>query len=504
MSSKATPERQAAMRGDTSDLHRGVATNFLGYLLKLGNPVLLVLVVRAYGAAEFGLYTIAQALMMFAARVGVYGFDKGLLWSIPRESAQNKLIGVRPALRVSTLLGLAVMAIFLLAANDEFLRYLGAEPGALASLRIMSVGVLIQGWMDLLVHASLGMRRMAAQVFAKETIVPAVFVLGALACHGLGLEKQGLAIAFVLSNLAGLAASVLAFRSTFAGIPWPEKEGRWPSAELRRYAGPMWLTEMANSLLQRIDTYAVGFLTQNLALVGVYAVVTRFSNSIRQIRRSFDPIVLAIVSEISAKRDAERLRESYSHATFLVGITQVPVFAFIWTFSEPILRFFGEEFTVGAQPLVILCAFWMVNSVVSLSGIVVSAYGYSRLTLQTVLVAIAALASASYLLIPRFGLVGAASAVSIGYGVQSVMQVIQMRVVSGSWNFRSSVFLPLGLGLFGALAATLCHALLTLSGVTVEVWVDAAAFGAFSVVYGFGLVRLWQQGILRGNVSSRS
>jgi O-antigen/teichoic acid export membrane protein len=492
-----TPHESHADRSierDARDLHRGVMTNFLGYLLKIGNPVLLVVVVRKYGAEAFGLYTLAQAVMLFAARMAVYGFDKGLLWWIPRQTTANKRLGVRSSLFAVTLLGTAVASLLALGAQPSVLSYFGADPAAVVSLRIMAAGVLLQAWMDILVHAAMGMRKMAAQVFAKETMVPATFVLSAVGFHLIGVVELGLAFAFLLSNVVGLIAAIQAFRRAFRGIPWPADETFWPPRELVRYSGPMWLSELANSLLQRVDTYAVGLFTSDLASVGVYAVVTRFGNAIRQIRRSFDTIVLAITSEISTHHDPERLAVSYSHATLLVGITQVPVFAAIWIFADLLMPVFGPEFTQATEPLVILCAFWIVNGAISLAGIVVSAYGRSRLTLQNVLVALVVLASACFLLIPRFGLVGAAYAVGIGYSVQGVFQVVQMRVVTGYWNYRREVLLPFQIGGAAALCAGIVW--LIVSGLsTPSPWLARSlVFAAFAAVYGAGVVTLRKQG----------
>jgi O-antigen/teichoic acid export membrane protein len=487
------PDR--SIERDARDLHRGVMTNFLGYLLKIGNPVLLVVVVRKYGAEAFGLYTLAQAVMLFAARMAVYGFDKGLLWWIPRQAAANKRLGVRSSLFAVTLLGTAVASLLALGAQPSVLSYFGADPAAVVSLRIMAAGVLLQAWMDILVHSALGMRKMAAQVFAKETIVPATFMLSAVGFHLMGVIELGLAFAFLLSNLVGLMAAIQAFRRAFRGIPWPTTdETLWPPRELVRYSGPMWLSELANSLLQRVDTYAVGLFTSDLASVGVYAVVTRFGNAIRQIRRSFDTIVLAITSEISTHHDPERLAVSYSHATLLVGITQVPVFAAIWTFADLLMPLFGPEFTKATEPLLILCAFWIVNGAISLAGIVVSAYGHSRLTLQNVLVAVVVLVAACFLLIPRSGLVGAAYAVGIGYSVQGAFQVVQMRMVTGYWNYRSEVLLPFQIGGAAALAAGIVW-LVESEFSMPSPWLGRSlVFAAFAAVYGAGVVRLRGQG----------
>jgi O-antigen/teichoic acid export membrane protein len=496
-SNLGVPEADSIKR-DTRDLHRGVLTNLLGYVIKLGNPVLLVFVVRLYGASDFGVFTFSQATMLLTARIAALGLDKALLWFIPRQSAEDKRRAIRSALLLTTLSALFATLIVNVSAAPIVNRFFEADYRAVTSLRIMAIAVAMETFMDVLIHAMLGMRRMGPQVFIKDTLVPTTFVVAALIFGILGIRDVGLSLAFIVSNAAGMAAAIIAFRRVFLGTRWPENESLLPPKEVTDYAGPMWLTEMANSLLQRADTYAVGLLTNDLAALGVYAVVTRFSNAIRQIRRSFDPIVLAIVSEVSSRNDPERLAKNYSHATFLVGITQIPVLAFLWSFADYLMPLFGPGFDTGVTPLVILCAFWILNSVVSLAGIVVSAYGYSRLSLYSVLVAFVVLCAACWLLIPPFGLVGAAYAVSIGYGVQGVMQLVQMKTVTKRWNYRPQILVPFLLGSGSAVAFLICMMVLRFSGVAdnVPFVARSIAFCAFAGVYSVGIYRMWKLGRL--------
>ena len=489
----AEPPAPQGIRRDAQDLQRGIAANLLGYVLKLLNPVLLILVVRRYGSEEFGLFSLAQATVMFAARVTALGLDKGVLWWIPRQPDATARSGIRPALQLSGVASLAVALAMGLAAGPAVLRALGAAPDVSTTLRLVALGLPLQVVMDVLVHACMGRRHVATQVLVKDTLVPTAFVGLALALHVAGLTGIGLALAFVLGNAAGVVAATWTFRRAFAGTTWPAGEGSRPPAGLVRYAMPMWLNEISNSLLQRIDTWAVGAFAHDLSAVGVWAVVARIANQVRDIRRSFDPIVLAITSGMG--RDRDRLRSGFSRATFLVSATQIPVFVFLLMFARFLMPLYGPGFVAGTVPVVILCGFWLVNGIANLAGVVVSAQGRSRLTLFNTLFAAAALGAAAMVLIPRYGIVGAALAVGLAYSAQGALQLVQMRGVTGSWNLDRSVLGPVALGLAGG-AALVGVWLLVGEGGPLGLHLPAlatriGAFAAFALVYGVGAWRLW-------------
>jgi O-antigen/teichoic acid export membrane protein len=476
---------------DASDLQRGVTVNLAGYVLKLANPILLILVVRLYGATAFGIFTLVQAVMMLGARFAALGLDKALLWWVPRQDGARAREGIRPALWAASTGAALVTVALLLASSTRVLAWAGVSTALSTPLRLMALGTIPQVVTDLLLHACMGRRRMEAQVLVKDTLVPTLLVAGGLALYWSPARAVGLPLAYLVSTLAGVLAAWFFFARVFRGTPWPEGEGRRPPPDIVRYAGPMWLAEMSNSLLLRMDTTMVAALVGDLALVGVYAIVVRIANQIRDIRRSFDPIVLAIASRIGHVADPARLAAGFSYATFLVTVTQIPVFVFLLVFARDLMPLYGEGFGGATTPIVILCAFWLFNGVASLAGIVVAAYGKSRLTLFNTLFAIAVQAAASFVLIPRYQLVGAALSVGIAYTAQGCLQVVQMRRVTGGWNYNRSVFGPMMVALFGGVAMA---AIVWLGkGHGMELTVRIAAFAAFALVYLPGAWRLWRR-----------
>ena len=482
----ASESTRAAIERDARDLKRGVGVNLVGYALKLANPVLLVFVTSAYGIERFGAYTIAQVAMLFAAKLGAAGLDKGLLWWVARQQPAHRRTHVRSAVALAAALTSVVAFVFFIGADPAVLERLGQPPELSTPLRIVALAMVPHVCADILAHAAMGLRRMEAHVVVRDGVVPIAFpVVALILFYAFDLAAIGLPLAFVVASLAGLGAALWMYRRLFAALPRRDAPGLPPRA-LLRYAVPMWLAEVSNSALLRIDVLLVEILTGNLALVGAYAVATRFSNALRQVRRSFDPIVVAIVSEIGARRDRQRLRAGFSYATFLVTLTQLPIFAVLFAYAGDITPLFGEGFEVATMPIVVLGGVWLVNGLISLSGIVVTAYGHSKQTLLNTLLACALLAGTGVLLVPHYDLLGAALAVGVAYTGQGIAQLIQMRIVTGGWNYDRSVLYPLGLGLLAGAA---------MAGGWLLVG-KTAGVAAFALVYAAGVARLKRAGLL--------
>lgn len=492
---KAEPEppkdtTEADIARDRRDLHRGVAVNALGYVFKLAHPLMLIFVVRHYGAEAFGVFTFAQAVLLFAIRVSLFGLDKGLLWWTPQQAPGRRLSGTMQVLTIATLSSV-VLAVLMASLGAPLMAALGDTPEATWPLRLMAAGLVPMVITEVTVHSTMGLKNMAPKVFVKETVMPLSMAGVALLLIPLELGTTALALAFLFAYTASATAAFWWWKHLFKGEPRRVRgEGWLPPRRMVRYALPLWLSEMSNSFLQRMDTYAVA-AAMDLRMVGIYAAVTQIGNAIKTIRHSFDPIVLVIAADIatdmSAPNARARLREGYSQAVFLVTATQLPVLVFIIAFAAWLMPLFGEGFEEGLNAVIILCGFWVLNSAVSLAGLVVSATGRSQLVLLNTTMTIFIQGALLSVLLPHFGLEGAALSVGLAYSAQSLIQLAQMRLITGSWNLTPRVLRP---SLLGGLAIAAMLAVWGFAPGSDELGWRAAAFGAFALVYLPGLYAL--------------
>lgn len=465
---------EGSIAEDRKELDRGVFVNFAGYALKLANPALLILATRRYGAESWGVFVTAQATLLVLVRVFIMGLDKGVLWWVPRHSpgaARGGVMRLGAYLATGSVLATAALAGF---GVDVACRF-GLSCHDVSELRLLSLSLAPILLTEFFLHATMGRRRMEGQVLIRETLAPLLFTGGAVAAWHAGFARWGLGASYLVANLVAASAAFALFLRLF-----PERDSGepLPLAPLMRYSMPLWANEFANSLLLRIDTLAVATFC-DARTVGVYGIVLQFSNAIRSIRRSYDPIVLAISSRISVARDPQRLRASFSRATNLVIATQTPVFVALACALQWVLPLYGPEFASGETAIILVCAFWILAGPLQLCSLVVSGYGRSGLVLLNTGLVLALEIPLLRLFVPGMGLEGASLAVGISYLAVSLVQAFQMRRVTGAWNWDRSVFATLGrtAGAFAAFAATLA-----LSGGWNDITSRIAALTIFLVV----------------------
>lgn len=480
--------QREALRKDRHDLQRGALTNLVGAGLKLADPVLLVAVAAQYGAQRFGLFYVAQAVVLLLLRVSLVGMDKALLWWVPREQDRRPTPLVRRAAR----LALAVPLVVLLALAVGGPSLAVEWPAAAAStprLLVLSLPLLVVT--ELLTHATMGLRRMGLNVMVKDALIPIAFPGFALVLAALGRLDDGLGIAYLSANAIGAAAAWVGYRRVFRG----RAEGTAATRGLMAFAVPMWAAEVSNSLLQRVDVLLVEALTGDFGLAGVWAVVLKLANALRAIRRSFDPVVASIAAEPAVS--GSRLREVLGRATFLVLATQIPVAAVLWVFADPLLASFGSDFASAGPPLLVLTAGWLVTSTLGLSGVALYACGHPRAHLANTLIALVVVVAAGLVTIPQWGLVGAALSVVLGSLSQSVIQAALLWQRTKVWGVSLASVFPFAAAAVASAAAVLARAVL-------PAMPPRATDGASLLVFGLAYAALLYPRAATGSVGERT
>jgi len=488
MTEAESPERSSRddIDRDAADLRRGVAVNLFGYLIKLSQPILLYAVIRLFGSREYGIFIIAQSTLMILLRACLFGFDKGALWWAARQPHPSPLFGMGGVMvRVS--LASTVMAL-LSAWFAPSLASWQASPGAAAGLTLMAVGLVPMALTELVASAAAGKRKMETQVLVRDGFGAILLTLFGVIAYFMGLRVIGLPLAFVASKLVTCVAAFAWVRRlgpfALGGVREPVP------AELSHYSLQLWLTEIASSFAQRMDVLALGAMASPEA-VGIYGGVTPIANTLRQIRQAFDPLVIAITSEVGVRRDVQRLRAGFSYATSLVVVTQLPIYAFILCFAGWLMSLYGPGFEAGVASVVVLSGFWIINGVIGLNGHILTGLGRSDLSFLNMLLLIAIEAVSLWLLIPPYGITGAAIAVGLAYTLQNLVVAVEARWLSGAWPYDHRV-----------LEVLMVTSLVSLFALTVW-WLaqpsPAASlwsFGAFLLAFAAGTDRLYRSGVL--------
>ena len=444
---------------DGQHLARGAAANTLVLLAANFRAIFTFLIARFLGPVAFGQFGVAFAATDLISKAGMLGFDSSIVPLVAMRAAAGDAVSVRRLFRRAILSALAVSLVLafaglvlvaMMARRPEFARFEGfirafANGGSIMLLALPGIAVA-----RISVGVSRGLLAMRNEFYSRgltETwVTTAVFVI----VIAFGIRDRAPAIAVVAgTTLAAVVAFALAARS-IARIdprspetPSPLQSGRSTRAMVA-YSLPTAGSGLLNVLVTEVDVLLLAAFVGRapgvtLETLGVFVVAAQIAVGLRKVRQVFDPIFAPIVARRAASEQRERLRDTVAGPARWVLSAQLPLVGALILSGGAILSIYGEQYRQGALWLALL---GLAHGANTFAGLVETLLMIERpgLNLVNAVATVTIQVAAGLVLIPRFGVTGAALAMCLGFGVQGILRFVEVRRVYGwSWPWRSLV-----------------------------------------------------------------
>jgi O-antigen/teichoic acid export membrane protein len=432
--------------GLRTELSRG-AVGSLG--LKLGGTLLglllAVLLARTLGPEGYGVYAYVFALVSLLAIPA----QVGLPTLVVRETAMaqaNEQWGLMRGLwrwssAVAGAIALVLALLALLASwvyQDRFSEIQIATFGfGLVLVPLVALG-------NLRGAALRGLRRVVTGQLPEMVLRPTIFILLLLvAILLIPTEKIAAATAMGLHALAAAVAFFIGAVLLWRARPKPLEDKPIPLYEVRSWiTSALPLAFVAGMMLinQHTDILMLG-LFRSAEEVGVYRVAVSIATLVAFGLQAVTMVVAPHFARLYSQNDMARLQRLVTLSARAILAVALPVVLVLVLFGGPLLRLiFGEEYSDGYTPMAILAGGQLVNAAMGSVGGLLNMTGHERETARGVAIAAAANVVLNLLLIPPFGLNGAALATALSMTLWNLVlwQAVRLRLNIDSMAFTQS------------------------------------------------------------------
>ncbi len=450
-----------ARNADLRHAGRGALTNLINVIGALSLPLLHALILWGYGPAVYGLYAVAYTVAEMASKFGAVGLDKGLLRFIPIARFSRDEAGVRAAIYTASLTALVVSlaamgAVIFLA--DRLSPLFGASnyaqaivwcAGAIPCIAIVNVAV----------PATLAAKIVRYNVLVRSVAQP-LFTGFFVLVFALSPSIESLCVAIVISSILTALVAYIGMRRTF---PLDGSLPRW-RGDVVRFSVPMGLSEGTSMVTHRAPLMLLAFYVTPTQ-VGAYAACDMIVRSVAGIRTAFDPILSPVLAEALSEKDSDRVSYNLKLMTRWVLLIMLPLAIAIFFLGSEVLALLSADFRSAGLALSLLCAGYLLNGSLGLTGWVLVMSGRSWVSLFNNAVSAVLNVLLCLWLIPLWGIVGAAVATAVSVTAMELLFLAQVgylfRLQPLSWQSVRLV----GVGLVSACILALALAWLPESGV---------------------------------------
>lgn len=410
----------------------------LGVVAALGSQIVLA---RCLPLEEFGEYAAMLALSTTLAVVGGGGLALASVRFLPayRDTGDWSAFSgfVREAgLRCGVVAFLTALAAVAVAAAIPALRVW--VPALLASIPL----TVLLGLAALLVGIQQSIRRpLQAETFNNllRPIVLTGFIAGLVWLGG----PADAVTALLLTAAAVFVTLVPAWIAIRRGIPIAL------AGMVNRDDRRLWITAglgflvplIAASAIERMDTIFLGLLA-GPDLAGIYSVAARLAILIGFATAAVNAMLGPMAAELIGRKDQDGLRQLLANGSLLNTGLSILVVAGLLVMGPLLMRLFGSAFVEGADAMRILMFGQFIQAMLGGGGAMLAMSGRNGALAVVMAVSVALHALLCVLLIPPYGVIGAAIATATTLGLSGLVQaVMAQRLLGVDPSIRAGVLL---------------------------------------------------------------
>ncbi|USH00417.1 flippase [Thermococcus argininiproducens] len=413
-----------------------IISTFFGFLNK-------AIIARYFSRGEYGVFNMALTVLSISLVIGTLGFGN----SLPRQVA---IYRERKPSQLKDLISTALFIAILTNVSLAVLLVIGADKVALLfhderldyPLRILGISLPFSALTYLLVAISRGFGRVREKVYFQNVTYPTVFFILILTGALLKMGFSYIFFAYVVAQ--GITLFLLLFDVTRIGLI-KVSPSFIPSLgkELIFFSLPLMLTGILAFVMNWTDTLMLGYYL-SLEVVGVYNAAAPLARMLPMFLNSAGFLYTPIASQLYAQGRIEEMGRVYQILTKWVFLLTLPIFAVMFLFPEVTINFiFGKEYLGATTALQILALGFMFHTFLGLNGLSLTVIGKPKLNLLGNLIAASLNVILNMLLIPKYGLNGAAIATAVSYFAANASRSFWLYVKSGIHPFGRNYVKPL-------------------------------------------------------------
>ncbi len=403
---------------------------FIGlFLAKIFSYVYRLIIARNYGPEAYGLFSLGLVMVSWIGVIAIFGLNDGLLRYIAMLRGKNQQKRINYLFKKSFYLLLATgllggILLFVFApfiSNNIF-----HEPGLTAFLRILSLSLPLSVIMSVFQSVLRAYEKVNLQVFLSTILTNLLQVGFIIFFVFLGIGAISIPLSYTIGVFVVFLASIIAVKRKVPEVfPKSNYKGSRLFHELLSYSWPLIFAEIIWKVFKWTDSFLIGFF-RSATEVGFYnaavpiALLLTFSSDL------FMQMFVPLINKEYSKKNMGVVKQLSQQVGKWQFFTNLPVFILLFLFPEKFLEIlFGNEYIVAAGSLQLLSIGVIFLSFSGVSTRLIAMAGKSKKLMFNILFMGAINLVLNILLIPRYGINGAAMSTSFSFIFLSLLVIVQ-------------------------------------------------------------------------------
>ncbi len=422
-----------------------VRTSFFALLVRVSGVftgfLVTLITSRYFGADALGITAICLAILSFSSVFGKLGMDVALMKYVAGYALNKNFGGIKSVyLRaVKVILPVTlIISVVLYFLAPWMAEYLFHKPSLTSLLETNAWLALPLVFLLINSECIRGLKRIRTYTFLQTVSVSLIATILLIAASFYSSDNQWPAyIQFISITIAGVF-------STFLWIKYSKHrehkaKGEVTSGKLIRTSSSMFTTTLMQLIMSWAGTLILAAFVSE-SEVGIYNALVRISVFTNITILAINSLSMPRFAESYAAKDFTSMKKLAGESARLIFLTSLPIFILLAAFPQWILSVFGKEFPGNEGALLVLLAAQFVVCFSGLPSQILNMSGRQDVLRNIAVISAIVNLSACFLLIPKFGIMGACYAQLAGTFIWNLLSSISVKKHFGFTVFFNFTF----------------------------------------------------------------
>jgi len=383
---------------------------------------------RFLGPGDYGLFSLGISIVMIVSGFAIFGLGSAISQYIPANIKKGKSNRVHDSIRFSFrfCFGVAILlSIILFMLSNIIATKIFNNNDLEIVIKLLSIALPFTAFYRLAEGLPRGFKKAKYKVFIEDITMKVLRVSIFIILISFSYKLFGAIIAYlcavIFASIAYLYITYYKFLPSLDTSFFKDKH-RYSLVrkEVFSVAWPLSLAGFTYIFLQHTDRILLG-LYMSSSDVGIYVAAFTIASLLISVSLAFTFLFLPVISEYFAERDLSSILKLFSSVTKWVFLITFPLVVYLILYCNDVIRLiYGESFLAGSSALIILSLGIAMYSLSGMAGSILIAIKKTKLNLIAEIIAAVSNVILNILLIPKYGIIGAAIGTSISISLRNI------------------------------------------------------------------------------------
>lgn len=395
----------------------------VGILLAMINSIMLA---RILGVEDFGLFYLAFSIVSVFIPFSTLGLGGSLPRYLPFHFGRGEKDIVKSAIRFSHMLVLCTSIFFgviLYFFSEKLSTDIFHDSNLTLAVKYFAIGIPLLSSSHILEAVVRSFKATKYKVAIYDIGIWTIRIIVFIPFIMIGYSFFGAIISYLIAIFFTIIVSLFIVRKKL--FPDQSKYQTVPiGKKLLSFSWPLAVAGILSLFLTKIVTLLIGFYLTT-SDVGIYMPASVIASYVTLFATPVGYIFLPVVSELFGRAKKETIESLFKSASKWIFMMIMPVFIYILLFpKEVIALLYGGEYSEGYLCLIILATGISMNVFTGMTGGILVGGGYLKLNLTVEIIASITNVALLVILIPIYGIIGAAIGTSASFFIRNIAQTV--------------------------------------------------------------------------------